>query len=167
MKNASAIIGRKAWNFKEAKIMTKITPSSKEWLLLFVYLANEVRGRTRLQKEIYLCKEEKGIQIPYSFIPYSYGPFSIKIWNDLEELCAAGLISEEEMPFTLSGGETGIQYIYRITDEGKRTVEKRIMSKVEQKLIRKMEDVIRKYNKKDLTTILRNVYQHFLSETQL
>lgn len=147
--------------------MTEITPSGKECLLLFVYLANEVRGRTRLQKEIYLCKEEKGAQIPYSFIPYSYGPFSIEIWNDLEELCVAGLTAEEEMPFTLFGGETGTQYIYRITDEGKRTVEKKIMPKVDQELIRKMEAVIRKYNKKDLTTILRNVYQHFLSETQL
>ena len=147
--------------------MTKITPSGKECLLLFVCLANEVRGRTRLQKEIYLCKEEKGAQIPYPFVPYSYGPFSFEIWNDLEELCVAGLIAEEEMSFTLFGGETGTQYIYRITDEGRRTVKKRIMPKVEQELIRKMKDVIRKYNKKDLTTILRNVYQHFLLGGQL
>jgi len=159
------LLAREPRVLEERNLTTQVDLTRKDCLLLFVYLAKEIRGRTRLQKEIYLCEEESGANIQYSFTPYDYGPFSIELWNDLEELCTGGFVWEGEMPFVLED-RTGVRYIYRVTDKGTKEVEGRILPRADKELVRKMKETIEKYNEKDLMSILRTVYRHFSSEVR-
>lgn len=65
------------------------------------------------------------------------------------------------MTFELMTGEIATQYIYRITDEGKKLVRHNVMPKVEAKLITQMKEIIEEYNEEDSTTVLSHVYRHF------
>lgn len=82
---------------------------------------DEIVGRTRLQKMVFLMEQElddaimDSLQSPdYNFIPYDYGPFSKELYDDLDALEEAGLIEvdEEDMP------DGKVKYIYQLTDRG-------------------------------------------------
>lgn len=117
---------------KERRIDNK-----KDLLLLFLYSpgltekTNEpIRGRTRLEKLIFVFKMEgfnhfkKGIEVNedtfYDFFPWNFGPFSSEIYNDLllfqlrgfikyESIVEDGIdIANEEMEYWNS--ITGIEY---------------------------------------------------------
>lgn len=57
--------------------------------------STRVLGRTALVKLVYLLQEAKGMDLGYRFSLYSYGPFDADVLNDLESLCARGVVSQE------------------------------------------------------------------------
>ncbi len=68
----------------------------KEWLLIAIHAA---KGRTlspiQLQKSLFLIGQnldEHERPHFYQFAPYNYGPFSIEIYQDAEELEQLGLV---------------------------------------------------------------------------
>lgn len=59
---------------------------------------HKIRGRTRLQKMVFLIQEEFDTdQLPgeYNYIPYDYGPFAKKLYEDLDHLEERGVVKEE------------------------------------------------------------------------
>jgi uncharacterized protein YwgA len=72
-------------------------------LLLFAVksksdLTEGINGITRLQKYVYLLEKEEGIlpgENGFEFVPYKAGPYSAKLYDDLEFLENLGLIESE------------------------------------------------------------------------
>ena len=83
--------------------MADITLNSKDLLLCMIGLQEnnilgELGGTTRLQKFIFLLEKEYNIRADedkFEFIPYKAGPYSPKIYDDLEFLENLGYIKSE------------------------------------------------------------------------
>ncbi|PKR77164.1 hypothetical protein CEY16_10500 [Halalkalibacillus sediminis] len=82
-------------------------------LINFFNQAEEVVGRKRLQKMIYIMKKcDIDFSERYSF--HFYGPYSEELSTRIEELCNLGFLDEEKEK------EKGYyQYRYQLTDSGK------------------------------------------------
>lgn len=81
-------------------------------LMQFFAAANEVSGRKKLQKMIYILQKcHVPFEEKYQF--HFYGPYSEELSLRIEELCNLGFISEEK-----ESKSNYIQYHYQITDDG-------------------------------------------------
>jgi uncharacterized protein YwgA len=97
-----------------------------------------IKGRTRLQKMIFLLKEENGIPFDFEFRPYFYGPYSEQLSDFVHLLNALNLVEEE----TEYLGTGIVRYNYILTEKGK---EYYMMFK--EKAEKESEDVIEKLEK--------------------
>lgn len=61
----------------------------------------EIRGRTRLQKMVFLIQQQFGdtqdLPGEYTYIPYDYGPFAKKLYDDLDFLEERDVITENRV----------------------------------------------------------------------
>ena len=81
-------------------------------IVQFVSLANEVNGRKKMQKMIYILKK---MNFPFAekYELHMYGPYSEELTLRVEELCEMGFLAER---FEDKGSYK--QYCYQETDEG-------------------------------------------------
>lgn len=96
--------------------------SSNDALLLLAslfYYGKPIRGRTRLQKIIYLLKTRYKIPFSFNFRPYYYGPYSDELSNLISFLNALNF-TEERAEFLDLGI---IRFNYTLTEKGKKYVE--------------------------------------------
>lgn len=82
-------------------------------LMHALFVSNEIIGRKKLQKMIYIAKK---ITFPFQerFQFHFYGPYSEELTLRVEELCNMGFVEEIKEK---KGGY--FQYRYTLTDEGK------------------------------------------------
>lgn len=67
---------------------------------LLLLLSNDrkvIFGRTRFQKLIFLAQRTESAEKWYSFIPYNFGPYSVELQQDLDNLISQGYITETEV----------------------------------------------------------------------
>ncbi len=83
----------------------------------FISMANEVTGRKKLQKMIYIAKKMK---FPFveKYELHMYGPYSEELTLRVEELCEMGFLAEQ-----CTDKGSYVQYSYNTTDEGTRFLE--------------------------------------------
>lgn len=83
----------------------------------FISLANEVNGRKKLQKMIYIAKK---MNFPFAekYELHMYGPYSEELTLRVEELCEMGFLAEQ-----CTDKGSYVQYSYHTTDEGTRFLE--------------------------------------------
>ena len=83
-------------------------------IVQFISVAEEVTGRKKLQKMIYIAKR---MQFPFAekYELHMYGPYSEELTLRVEELCEMGFLNEQ---FINKGSYS--QYQYNVTDEGLR-----------------------------------------------
>lgn len=82
-------------------------------LIRFFTDANEVIGRKKLQKMIYILKKV-GLPFNEKFTFHFYGPYSEELTLRIEELCNLGFLTEQK-----ENKENYIQYHYILNDEGR------------------------------------------------
>ncbi|WP_411954598.1 YwgA family protein [Alkalibacillus sp. S2W] len=81
-------------------------------LMAFFEQADEIVGRKRLQKMVYILKK-CGFDFSERYTFHFYGPYSEELSTRIEELCNLGFIEEEREK------EKGYyQYRYQLTDRG-------------------------------------------------
>lgn len=81
-------------------------------LMQFFSVANEVTGRKKLQKMIYILQKcDVPFEEKYQF--HFYGPYSEELSLRTEELCNLGFITEEK-----EDKSNYFQYYYKITNDG-------------------------------------------------
>src|SRR5947209_3851941 len=124
--------------------MGEVSSTSNTELLLAVFGAsdqNEIQGRTRIQKLI--CYLQYGLKFPFDFDfrPYFYGPYSEDLSDSFSNLVSLNVLSETITALDFDR----FLYSYRLTDEGKKLVEKVTsrLSKVDRKLVPKLESSVR------------------------
>ena len=149
--------------------------------------AAPVRGRTRLQKMLFLLAKEhridRAVKEFYKFVPYRFGPFDSRIYDDLEFLENVGLVrddidspevslpeaveSEEAYGDALVQGDiedSGSQYTeprYSLTEAGRQFVEKDIWPSLPGQTREALLQVKRLYNNVPLAALLRHVYTNY------
>lgn len=104
----------------------------RELLPLALLKANdgeEVDGRTRMQKLVFLMQNEfddaeSRLPDTYTYVPYDYGPFARGLYDDLDRLKAKRVIEEDpiEMPdgtikYDYRLGENAEEYLSNIPDQ--------------------------------------------------
>lgn len=86
-------------------------------IVQFISLANEITGRKKLQKMIFISKK-----LNYTFTEkynfHIYGPYSEELTLRIEELCEMGFLQE-----SCTDKGSYIQYAYQVTSEGDRFLE--------------------------------------------
>ncbi|HYK95425.1 MAG TPA: hypothetical protein VE011_06125 [Candidatus Dormibacteraeota bacterium] len=93
--------------------------AERDYALAVLDAADEVPGRTMLQKLVYLAASSQ--DDPLWFRPHFYGPYSSELQSEVERLVALGLVEETVRllePWQPSTFDP-MQYSYRITDAGR------------------------------------------------
>ncbi|MET3684144.1 uncharacterized protein YwgA [Alkalibacillus flavidus] len=81
-------------------------------LMAFFEQANEIVGRKRLQKMVYILKKS-GFDFSERYTFHFYGPYSEELSTRIEELCNLGFINE-----TREKEKGYYQYRYQLTERG-------------------------------------------------
>ena len=81
-------------------------------LMKFFSVANEVTGRKKMQKMIYILQKCK-VPFEEKFHFHFYGPYSEELTLRVEELCNLGFLKEER-----EDKSNYYQYRYKITEDG-------------------------------------------------
>jgi len=150
-----------------------------------------LNGITRLQKFLYLLEVEEGAGNtpgPFEFVPYKAGPYSSKLYDDLEFLENVGLLASEpsgeateaeaaevELSFeeligddsanTTSSIDGGLvspdayeERVFRLTDAGKARVQQLLKSKEYEPVVAGIRRVKSRFGTYSLNDLLYYVY---------
>jgi len=131
-------------------------------LLLLLYAKNneEVVGRSKLQKMLFLIQKEEfkreplsGVVERYNFHPHFFGPFSDEVTDDIEFLRSLGLIEVK----TLRGVE-----VFYLTEKGlKKMCDLIEEGKIPYFMLDATERVKKKWNRKPTEELTKYVYKHY------
>jgi len=91
------------------------------WLVFVADHLQEVEGRKRFQKIVFLLKHFYNVSLRYNFMPYLYGPYCPELQNHIDIL-----VSEKILDVERSNG----LFVYKITTFGQ-NVSKLYESKLE------------------------------------
>lgn len=124
----------------------------RDWLLL---LLDGGLDPIRIQKGMFLFSMEgdSPTREQYKFEPYNWGPLSKRIYFDLEELLADGLVERVPVP-----GETYARY--RRTDAGTNVAEA-IAQKADQARTSLLETIREKVTSLSFERLLEDVYDRY------
>jgi uncharacterized protein len=128
-------------------------------IVQFISLAEEVTGRKKLQKMIYIAKK---MNFPFSekYELHMYGPYSEELTLRVEELCEMGFLNEQRID-----KGSYVQYQYDVSGAGQRFLE------TADKVPNNLSDFIRKMQVKSsrflelVSTLL--YFDHFEKKEQI
>lgn len=124
-------------------------------LLEIISHDDEIRGKVRLQKLVFLSQTRLGKKHDYSFEPAPLGPLSDHVNYLLWRMTELGVI-EENIRITSSGNDV---YCYKITDTGKEILESAKRKDVlNEKEIGMIDSVCKKYGKMPYVKLLDFVH---------
>lgn len=129
-------------------------------LLIFIDLAGEIAGKTKLQKLVFLGDREFKLNSGFNFEKYNYGPYSFELSEYLSALKTLNLISVDTEFFDTDDTFIGKKITYKITEEGKTLAEKRVSDFPD--FINSSKEVISKWANKPLDTIIEYVYANYM-----
>jgi len=148
------------------EVMRLIPKSSWKWPLILLYsMGSQVKGSVKLQKLFFLLKKEFGVlDIPYTFSPYLFGPYSEDITYDIIYLASAGYlrIDQEILGSTMSG-DCVIERKYSLTPKGEKLAEEEFRE-LPEKTITALKNLER-FNRMELVELLHHVYLKFPEES--
>jgi uncharacterized protein YwgA len=70
----------------------------------------EIIGRTRFQKIVFLLRQKFGVAFSYNFTPYYYGPYSSDLQHEISLLSLMGFLDISP--------SNGVPYTHRLTEKG-------------------------------------------------
>ncbi len=171
---------------------TKLPINSKSLLLSIIGLpesdlSGELGGITRLQKLVFLLEREYGIQASedQEFVPYKAGPYSAKLYDDLEFLENLGYLKSEivgEMTHEealeidalnfedfvssnsderIGSADAYLERSFQLTERGKSKVKELLNKPDYRPLVEGIKKVKSKYGKYSLSDLLYYVYSKY------
>jgi len=135
-----------------------------KWLLLTIKYLKDIKGRTKLQKIIYLLKEKFNLDIAYNFMPYYYGPYSSELQNDVDVLSRLNLI-DVNLHFLDNGV---FLYEHQLTERGYKIAEEleRSLQPDQVKKLKEALDKLKEYNTDELIKIAKENMKQKLSKNK-
>ena len=137
-----------------------------EWIIALLHaVGGKIKGRLRLQKLMFLLKHEYGIEIPYEFTPYMYGPYSADIFEDLGALKGGGLleIQGQSIEPREMVGDPAMTMSFNLTEKGGKKA-REIHKKLPEKVKRVLPELNR-FNKMSLGELIKYVYDNYPHES--
>jgi DNA-binding HxlR family transcriptional regulator/uncharacterized protein YwgA len=143
----------------------EILHRGKLLLALLHGMGGRISGATRLQKLLFLLKREKGVESPYTFTPYMFGPHSPDVLEDALDLERAGYLRiTAEVHEPTVAGDCVVERRYQLTPEGEEEARK-IYEELPPEHRRSIEE-LRKFNEMRLTELLNYVYTKYPKESR-
>jgi len=156
--------------FEPSASSTKLKlDSPKKWILALLYGLGQIKGSTRLEKMLFLLKEEFEIvdEPFYNFTPYLFGPFSPKILEDAKELQQNNLIEvtlevfeSTSYPSELSDA-VFIRKNYKLTAAGEEIAKKILQELMKRRGVKEALFKLREFDSMPLSNLLNYVYREF------
>ncbi len=131
-------------------------------ILLLIDGLGELRGRTRLQKLVFLTQNEGAPEVSgnlFNFVAHRYGPFSRQL--DAYVVAAKNLAFVVEEPYEVEtpyGKVSG--YRFRLTRRGEREIPL-IMDQVSTVLADHIREIVSAFGKMDMKDLLEYVYDRY------
>ncbi|RNJ22669.1 DUF4065 domain-containing protein [Halosegnis longus] len=131
--------------------------------LLHASNEQEIEGRTRLQKMVFLIQqefEERGEDLPgtYQYEPYDYGPFAKTLYDDIEYLEERDIIDESKETIAEEDGK--VKYNYELGPRGEEILQEWPEEQVEI-VLEVAERIKSDFNDIPLLTLLDHVYSEY------
>ena len=120
-------------------------------------LGKSLKGRTRLQKLVFLSQQKAKGKFDYSFAPAQFGPLSYKLNHSLERMKKLGLVNEFA-EYTESANKV---ICYSLTAEGEELLESGISKFMDSDTIKANEVVVSKYGNMPYVELLDYVHKAF------
>lgn len=123
----------------------------RDWLLIAI---DSYIEPIQIQKTLFKFAQEGGAPVTerYRFVPYNWGPCSMQIYSDLQQLREEGLV--EFVP-------TGRGWsAYRLTDAGERAASK-LREKANPRLLQQLEDKRQWVKTRRFHELLKDVYADY------
>mgnify|MGYP006267999419 CR=1 FL=1 len=117
----------------------------------------EIQGRTRFQKMVFLLQQEFEKTEFYDFEAYDYGPFSKGLYDDLDDLIDRDLVQEMREEFD----KDKVYYEYKLTDAGRELIERLSDQEETQDIMALSEQLKQEINSEDLSVVLDRVYSEY------
>ncbi len=133
--------------------------NQRDWLMLLLGVGDaRALDPIRIQKGMFLLAQEGGVREDeqYLFRPYDYGPFSSRIYDDLDALVDEGLVAREAV-----SGYTWSRY--RLTEDGMRETQG-IADRLDEKHLRSVRYLVqmkRDVLSRSFNRLLRYVYRRY------
>lgn len=119
---------------------------------------DEIRGKVRLQKLVFLTQVSLGKKYDYGFEPAPLGPLSDRVNYLLRRMAELGVV-EESIESTKSGNDV---YCYKITDAGHEILgHVKKLKMLSQKEIEKIDSVYEKYGNMPYVELLDFVHAKY------
>lgn len=161
----SMIISRVMGSTSKVRLAGGLLEGPRRWILLLLYVLGEVKGSTRLEKLLFLLKEEFKVvgEDFYHFTPYLFGPFSPEALNDARLLRDAGLIEikEETFDIPLLSDWIIIRKSYRLTRAGMEVAKRLFEDLKERAELREVFRKLQHYNTQPLNVLLNYIYEKY------
>jgi uncharacterized protein YwgA len=137
-----------------------------KWLLALLHaVGGTISGATRLQKLLFLLKLEQGVETPYKFTPYMFGPHSPDVLDDTSDLELAGYINiQKEVSEPTLAGDCVISRKYQLTAEGIKAA-REVYEKLSDNC-KKALSSLKQFNEMKLTELLNYVYTKYPAESR-
>jgi len=145
-----------------------------DMLLLLLYapgpsgqICEPVKGKTRLQKEVFLTQKslrDADIFTYYPFRPYTLGPYSKELYDDIEWMEYEGVLEVRKIDL----GERGIYAEFGITDKGRMEIEEKIERLNLDKAFRVAEEIKSRFNTisvVDLVRLTHDLYPEYVGNS--
>jgi hypothetical protein len=125
---------------------------------LISHAGGEMRGKTRLQKLIFLSQKEFDGEFDFNFDKAPLGPLSYDLFNKMDELIELGLISRDE-----DRTDFGYKvFKYKITENGRNFLEfGKSRSLISKNITDANKKTIDKYGKKSHMELLDYVHEKY------
>lgn len=160
-----------------AKIDEIDRPTDAAFLLF--YLSGEIRGITKIQKLLFLIEKETRFgeryddKITFDFKAYKMGPFSPKVYEEVELLLNIGALEKVEGEESASDSFEINQYTdneegseglsgktFRITQKGQK-IGKQLEGLLDDDEIKELRALVEEYNEMPLMQLLEYVYTSY------
>lgn len=127
--------------------------------LYYVHIAGGLlKGRTRMQKLVFLFQMKSQTIVDYEYKKGDYGSFSYKLYTILENLVSVGLLIEKKET-TPVGNEV---IIYELTEAGKSLIDFACKSGLLTPTIRQnLEQIFKEYGTLPLIDLIAKVYKEY------
>lgn len=149
----------------KVRLTGRLLEGPRKWILLLLFVLGQVKGSTRLEKLLFLLKEEFKIvdEYFYHFTPYMFGPFSAEALNDARLLRDARWIeiSEETFDTPPLSDWIIIRRSYRLTKAGMEVTKKLFETLNERAELRKVFRELQRYNALPLNLLLNHIYDTY------
>ena len=137
---------------------TDITLDDLTILLDFLGQFGNLKGKTRLQKLVFLCQTEFKGGFDYEFTPAQFGPLSYKLNHAIQRAKKLGLI-EETLGVTTNGNPV---FSYALTHEGENFLEySRQSKKIDDELHKAIKNTVNTYGNTSFGDLLDYVHTQY------
>jgi len=116
-----------------------------------------MRGRTKIQKIMFILKNEFDLPHNFNYFLYTHGPYSITLQDEMDTLTTFGLVDETAMR-----AQNYLTYRYSLTRQGQEVAESIIgdLSRSATETIARMTARARELDEERLEQVIETAYEY-------